>query len=133
LERDKVEHHALLTRGGEWLSLTKVTPSQYRARIKIGAEFAPNMTFSVLYVRDGDMVFQNAGIVVTQPTLDLGVHADKAVYAPGETVTLDLTSALAGKPVPANLTVSVVDEMIYVLQPEVAPSIVDFFYHPRRN
>ncbi|MDF6386973.1 hypothetical protein NLO54_23285, partial [Escherichia coli] len=107
--------------------------SQYRARIKIGAEFAPNMTFSVLYVRDGDMVFQNAGIVVTQPTLDLGVHADKAVYAPGETVTLDLTSALAGKPVPANLTVSVVDEMIYVLQPEVAPSIVDFFYHPRRN
>ena len=48
LERDKVEHHALLTRGGEWLSLTKVTPSQYRARIKIGAEFAPNMTFSVL-------------------------------------------------------------------------------------
>jgi len=133
LERDKVERHALLTRGGEWLSLQKVTPSQYRARIKIGAEFAPNMTFSVLYVRDGDMVFQNAGIVVTQPTLDLGVRADKAVYAPGETVTLDLTSALAGKPVPANLTVSVVDEMIYVLQPEVAPSIVDFFYHPRRN
>ena len=34
---------------------------------------------------------------------------------------------------PANLTVSVVDEMVYVLQPEIAPSIVDFFYHPRRN
>ena len=133
LERDKVERHALLSGAGDWLSLKKVTPTQYRARIKIGPDFAPNMTFSVLYVRDGDMVFQNAGIVVTQPTLDLTVRADKAVYAPGETVTLDLTSALAGKPVPANLTVSVVDEMVYVLQPEVAPSIVDFFYHPRRN
>ncbi|CAH2933779.1 MAG: UPF0192 protein YfaS [uncultured Paraburkholderia sp.] len=28
---------------------------------------------------------------------------------------------------------SVVDEMVYVLQPEIAPNIVDFFYHPRRN
>ncbi|AXW37190.1 hypothetical protein CJO96_02235 [Ralstonia solanacearum] len=133
LERDKVERHALLSGGGDWLALQRVTPSQYRARIKIGAEFSPNMTFSALTVRDGDMVFQNAGIVVTQPALDLTVRADKAVYAPGETVTLDLSSALAGKPVPANLTVSVVDEMVYVLQPEVAPSIVDFFYHPRRN
>ncbi|MGT2489548.1 hypothetical protein ACU4GD_00755 [Cupriavidus basilensis] len=44
-----------------------------------------------------------------------------------------MTSAFDGKPVPANITVSVVDEMVYVLQPEIAPSIVDFFYHPRRN
>ena len=50
LERDKVERHGLLSCPGDWLSLKKVTPTQYRARIKIGADFAPNMTFSVLYV-----------------------------------------------------------------------------------
>lgn len=133
LERDRVERRGLLSKGGDWLSLEKVTDRQWRARIKVGNDFSPNMTFSVLYVKDGDYVFQNAGIAVVQPTIELAVKSDKPVYAPGETVTLDLTSAFNGKPVPANLTVSVVDEMVYVLQPEIAPSIVDFFYHPRRN
>lgn len=133
LERDKVERRGLLSGGGDWVSLQKVSTTQWRARIRVGNDFSPNMTFSVLYVKDGDYVFQNAGIAVAQPVVDLAVKSDKAVYAPGETVTLDLTSSFDGKPVPANLTVSVVDEMIYVLQPEIAPGIVDFFYHPRRN
>ncbi len=133
LERDKVEARALLSKGADWLSLTRVAPTQWKARIKVGPEFAPNMTFSVLYVHDGEYVFQNAGIVVAKPSIDLSVKSDKPVYQPGETVTLDLGSALAGKPLPAHLTVSVVDEMVYVLQPEIAPDISDFFYHPRRN
>ncbi|HKT95329.1 MAG TPA: MG2 domain-containing protein, partial [Paraburkholderia sp.] len=133
LERDSVEARALLSKGADWLSLTRVAPTQWKARIKVGPEFAPNMTFSVLYVHDGEYVFQNAGIVVAKPSIDLAVRSDKPVYAPGETVTLDLGSALGGKALPAHLTVSVVDEMVYVLQPEIAPDITDFFYHPRRN
>ena len=133
LERDSVEARALLSKGADWLSLTRVAPTQWKARIKVGPEFAPNMTFSVLYVHDGEYVFQNAGIVVAKPSIDLAVKSDKPVYAPGETVTLDLGSTLGGKALPAHLTVSVVDEMVYVLQPEIAPDIADFFYHPRRN
>ncbi|NLP65900.1 alpha-2-macroglobulin family protein [Paraburkholderia sacchari] len=133
LERDSVEARALLSNGAGWLTLTRVAPTQWKAHIKVGPEFAPNMTFSVLYVHDGEYVFQNAGIVVAKPSIDLAVKSDKSVYAPGETVTLDLGSTLGGKPLPARLTVSVVDEMVYVLQPEIAPDIVDFFYHPRRN
>ena len=91
------------------------------------------MTFSVLYVHAGEYVFQNAGIVVAQPQIELNVKSDKPVYGPGDTVTLNFDSTLNGKPEAANLTVSVVDEMVYVLQPEIAPNIVDFFYHPRRN
>ncbi|MFM0646534.1 alpha-2-macroglobulin [Paraburkholderia bryophila] len=133
LERDNVEHRALLSAGGDWLQLQRVAPSQWKARIKVGAEFAPNMTFSVLYVHAGEFVFQNAGIVVAQPQIELNVKSDKPVYGPGDTVTLNFDSTLNGKPEAANLTVSVVDEMVYVLQPEIAPNIVDFFYHPRRN
>ena len=133
LERDKVEQHALLASGADWLSLTKVSDTQWRARIRIQPNFSPNMTFSVLYVKDGDYAFQNAGLAVAQPQIAIAVKSDKPVYAPGDTVQLDLDSSLAGKPLPANLTVSVVDEMVYVLQPEIAPNIVDFFYHPRRN
>ncbi|WP_233874083.1 alpha-2-macroglobulin family protein [Paraburkholderia adhaesiva] len=133
LERDNVEHRALLTTGGDWLQLQRVAPSQWKAHIKVGEAFAPNMTFSVLYVHAGEYVFQNAGIVVAQPQIELNVKSDKPVYGPGDTVTLNFDSTLNGKPKVANLTVSVVDEMVYVLQPEIAPNIVDFFYHPRRN
>ena len=133
LERDNVERRALLSAGGDWLQLQRVTPSQWKARIKVGEDFAPNMTFSVLYVHAGEYAFQNAGIVVAQPQIELNVKSDKPVYGPGDTVTLNLDSTLNGKPEAANLTVSVVDEMVYVLQPEIAPNIVDFFYHPRRN
>jgi uncharacterized protein YfaS (alpha-2-macroglobulin family) len=133
LERDNVERRALLTAGGDWLQLQRVAPSQWKARIKVGEDFAPNMTFSVLYVHAGEYVFQNAGIVVAQPQIELTVKSDKPVYGPGDTVTLNFDSTLNGKPEAANLTVSVVDEMVYVLQPEIAPNIVDFFYHPRRN
>jgi uncharacterized protein YfaS (alpha-2-macroglobulin family) len=133
LERDNVERRALLSAGGDWLQLQKVAPSQWKARIKVGADFAPNMTLSVLYVHAGEYVFQNAGIVVAQPQIELNVKSDKPVYGPGDTVTLNFDSTLNGRPEAANLTVSVVDEMVYVLQPEIAPNIVDFFYHPRRN
>lgn len=133
LERDKVEATALLAKGADWLKLEKLSDTQYRARIAVKDNFAPNLTFSVLYTKGGQYSFQNAGIKVVAPQIDVAISTDKAVYLPGDTVTVDLTTQFAGKAVPAHLTVSVVDEMVYALQPEVAPSIDQFFYHPRRN
>ncbi|MFJ2283142.1 alpha-2-macroglobulin family protein [Pseudomonas sp. NPDC087803] len=133
LERDKVEATALLVKGGDWLKLEKLSDTQYRARIPVKDNFAPNLTFSVLYTKGGQYSFQNAGIKVIAPQIDVAISTDKAVYQPGDTVTVDLTTQFAGKAVPAHLTVSVVDEMVYALQPEVAPTIDQFFYHPRRN
>ncbi|PYC13759.1 hypothetical protein DMX02_26590 [Pseudomonas jessenii] len=133
LERDKVEATALLAKGGDWLKLEKLSDTQYRARIPVKDNFAPNLTFSVLYTKGGQYSFQNAGIKVIAPQIDVAISTDKAVYLPGDTVTVDLSTQFAGKAVPAHLTVSVVDEMVYALQPEVAPTIDQFFYHPRRN
>ena len=87
----------------------------------------------MLYTKGGEYSFQNAGIKVLTPQIDVAIHTDKDKYQPGDMVTVDLSTQFAGKPVPAHLTVSVVDEMVYALQPEVAPSIDQFFYHPRRN
>ena len=133
LERDKVEATALLAKGGDWLKLEKLSDTQYRARIPVKDNFAPNLTFSVLYTKGGQYSFQNAGIKVVAPQIDVVIKTDKETYQPGDTVTVDLTTRFAGKAVPAHLTVSVVDEMVYALQPEVAPTIDQFFYHPRRN
>ena len=133
LERDKVEATALLSKGGDWLKLERLSDTQYRARIAVGNEFSPNITFSALYTRGGDYSFQNAGIKVATPQIDIAIKTDKEVVQPGDMVTVELSTLLKGKPVPTRLTVSVVDEMIYALQPEIAPGIDQFFYHPRRN
>lgn len=133
LERDKVEATALLSKGGDWLKMEKLSDTQYRARIPVKDSFAPNLTFSVLYTKGGQYSFQNAGIKVIAPQIDVVIATDKETYQPGDTVSVDLTTQFAGKPIPAHLTVSVVDEMVYALQPEVAPTIDQFFYHPRRN
>ncbi|HSC83556.1 MAG TPA: alpha-2-macroglobulin family protein, partial [Pseudomonas sp.] len=133
LERDQVEATALLSKGGDWLKLEKLNDTQYRARIPVNDRFAPNLTFSVLYTKGGDYSFQNAGIKVTKPQLDIAINPDQERYQPGDTVTIDLATQFQGKPAATRLTVSVVDEMIYALQPEIAPGIDQFFYHPRRN
>jgi uncharacterized protein YfaS (alpha-2-macroglobulin family) len=134
LERDSVEKTTLMANAGGWVNAKRLSPTQWRADIPVADDYGPNITFSVVYVKGGDYVFQNLGLKVEQPRIDIGVEADKKVYAPGETVTLDLAALVDGKPAPGTiLTVGVVDEMVYVLQPEIAPSISDFFFHPRRN
>ena len=133
LERDRVDSHALLSRGGSWLRAMKIGNKQWRAEIPVREEYAPNMTFSVLYSLRGDYVFQNRGLKVQQESIALRFKTDKEVYQPGERVSVEVTSSIGGQPAEVNLAVSVVDEMVYVLQPEIAPDIFDFFYHPRRN
>ncbi len=133
LERDKVEQVGLLGGGADWIVPKRVAPNQWRVRIPVREEYGPNITFSVAYTRQGDFVFQNAGLQIIEPRIALTFKTDKEVYQPGEKVTLDITAQLDGKPVSTLVALGVVDEMIYVLQPEIAPEIGDFFYHPRRN
>ncbi len=133
LERDQVEAHAMLAGQAGWLSLSRIAPTQWRADIPVQENYGPNITFSVLYLANGDYVFQNKGLRVAVPAVEVALKPGRERYAPGEEVTLELETRLAGRPVPAQVTLGVVDEMIYVLQPEIAPTIGNFFYHPRRN
>lgn len=134
LERDRVEQTALMTQSSNWIRSKKISPTQYEIELPIKDTYGPNITFSVVYVKGNEYVFQNLGLKVEQPKINISVQSDKPTYEPGEKVTLDLT-ALIGDKASANtqLSISVVDEMVYVLQSEIAPDIFDFFYHPRRN
>lgn len=134
LERDKVEKTSLMAGASGWLSTKRLSPTQWRVDLPVQENYGPNITLSVAYVKGSEYVFQNLGLKVEQPRIQVAVRADKPVYAPGDKVNLDLTALVGGKVAPGSvLTVGVVDEMIYVLQPEIAPDIADFFYHPRRN
>jgi len=133
LERDSVEKYGRLAAPGSVAAVRRLNDRQWEAQLQVNAQFAPNITFSVAYVRGGEFGFQNAGIAVEQPSLQVVLKTDKPSYAPGEVVTLDIDTLADGVGTPASLSVGAVDEMVYVLQPELAPGILDFFYHPRRN
>lgn len=133
LERDRVEAYGLLSDAPAGIRLTRQNDQQWSAEIPVRADFPPNITLSLLYVQDGSYVFQNKGIKVAVPAIRVAFTPDKAEYLPGETVTVDVETTLEGQPTSAYLAVSVVDEMVYVLQPEIAPPINDFFYHTRHN
>lgn len=133
LERDSVHRHGLLSKGADWLRLTRKSDTQWEAEIPITAIFPPNLTFSVLVMKDSTFLFQNKGIRVEEAAISIAMTPDQATYRPGDMVTVELFTAVEGKAIAADLAVGVVDEMVYVLQPELAPDIRDFFGHLRRN
>jgi uncharacterized protein YfaS (alpha-2-macroglobulin family) len=133
LERDSVQGAGLMTEGTDWASLTRIGDTQWRADIPIRPGYAPNRVFSVLYVKDGRYNFQNKGIKVRIPDVEIAFTADKAIYRPGDEVRVEIRTQLDGRPVSSRLAVGVVDEAVYGLQPEIAPNIRDFFQHLRRN
>lgn len=133
LERDSVQGAGLLGEGTEWASLARVSDTQWRADIPIRPGYAPNRVFSVLYVKDGRYAFQNKGIKVRIPAVEIAFTPDKAIYRPGDEVKVDILTRLDGRPVASRLAVGVVDEAVYGLQPEIAPNIQEFFQHLRRN
>ena len=119
LERDRVEATATLGQRAGWLASQRLSPTTWKLQLPVREDMSPNMTLSVAYVKNGDYVFQNQGLRVEQPRIVLDFRTPKAVYEPGEVVEVDVSTTLAGKPVAADLSVGVVDEMIYVLQPEI--------------
>lgn len=134
LERDQVEAFGRLGDSRGLATLKRLSERQWEARIEVKAEHAPNVTFSVAYVQGREFGFQNAGIVVAQPQLQITLKPDRHNYLPGDTVTVDIdTRNPAGQGVPAVLSLAAVDDMVYALQAELAPSVQEFFYHLRRN
>lgn len=133
IERDKVENYSISGEGSNWISIDKTSNRQWIAEIPVRKLFAPNVTLSVLFVKDGKFIFNNKGIKVKMPKIKVSYTLDKLDYAVGEKVSVGIKTTYLNKPISSNITFSVVDEMIYVLQPELAPDISDFFYHRRRN
>ncbi len=64
--------------------------------------------------------------------LNVNIKSDKERYAPGEKVRLQLNSTdLNGKPVPAELSVAVVDESVLSLTESVTADLLNVFYRRR--
>lgn len=133
LERDRVHDHATLASPRDWLTIEKIAAKQYRLKVPLRDFFAPNIVLSILYVRDGQYYFEHKGIKVAMEELAIKVTPSAYSLKPRDAVELKIETTLQGKPISAMVSLGVVDEMVYVLQPEIAPAMTEFFYHPRRN
>ncbi len=133
LEREKVERWSLASTPESWIQLERSSAKSFKGSLKVLEAYAPNMTLSVAYVKKGKFVFENKGIKVEIPKIELSFKFDKPRYAPGEKVSVEVQSNFKGRGIAAEMSIGVVDEMIYSLQEELAPTIFDFFYHLRRN
>lgn len=132
-EREKVESASLMSSSSSWYSLKKISDKEYTLKIPIKESFSPNVILSAVFVKNGRYFFTNAGIKVRVPTIVLDFQFDKKTYSPGEMVNMTIKASNKDKPVETNVSVSVVDEMVFTLQPDITPDITQFFNHPVRN
>lgn len=103
--------------------------------VPIRAEHAPNVFLSVTYVRDGEMyeTSKSLSVPARDKFLQVELIPDKRQYKPREPASYTiLTRDLAGRPVPGvEVSLGLVDEAIYRLQPDQTGDIRRAFYGMR--
>jgi len=112
----------------------KLTSRSTLVKIKVVNDYSPNVFVSVAYIRN-----KQYSSVQKQMVIDLGIKklsvsvaSDKASYHPGDKATYTVTTKDAkGVPVPAELSLGVVDESIYSIFDDQS-DIVKAFY-PKRG
>jgi uncharacterized protein YfaS (alpha-2-macroglobulin family) len=123
--RDLYEVRSLALRGGTGIVAFPLRP-----------EYAPNAFVSV-HVRKGREVHTRTieiPIEAERHDLAIALKPDRAQYGPGDSARVDVeTRDGAGHPVPAEVSVGVVDEAIYSLRADATPDPHDVFYGRRPN
>ncbi|MFT7621104.1 MAG: hypothetical protein ACI9WU_000265 [Myxococcota bacterium] len=117
-------------------SVVKVKGNSRLFELKLTAKHAPNVYASVAFAAGKSFYSLSKSIDVSPAhrLLKVKLTADKAVYEPGKTAvwTAHVTDR-KGKPVEAELSISLVDEAVYAISKELAPPIGRFFYGHRPN
>ncbi len=129
--RWSVENETVVERGSR-----KVAGTSTLVDIPLKAAHQPNAWAVFEVIAEG--AHQVAEVPLRVPPLDkrlqVKVQPDRAHYQPGDTMKLSLeVKDRAGQPVAADLSVSVVDEAIYALCPELHPEPFKFFHPSRRH
>ena len=104
--------------------------------VPITSESAPDFFVSASFFYDNE--FYNGTKMVKVPPSDrklsVEIKSSKPQYTPGEgaQLTVDAKDA-AGKPVNAEISLGVVDEAIYGIQPDTTPDAIRIFYGTQYN
>lgn len=104
--------------------------------ITITSAYRPNFYVSVSYIKDKRFAVNEDGakVSVRSQALRVRIEPSKRKYRPGDKAEYKIkVSDTKGKPVSAELSMGVVDEAIYAIEPESTTPILDFFYSHRDN
>lgn len=97
-------------------------------------DLAPNFYVSVTGIKENALVQKYKSVIVnpSKKFVNVSVVPDKTVYKPREKATYTIvTTGSDGTPVTAEVSLGIVDESIYALQPEYAQDIRKHFIHKR--
>jgi alpha-2-macroglobulin len=129
---------ALLTVEADKVLMSRVIPLTGAATVvdlPVEASYAPNAYVAVAYVK-GKEFFEGSrrlAIDISDRKLDVRIEPSKLKALPGETIDYRIRSLDEnGKPVPAELSLSVVDESIFAIQKDQT-DILNGFYPRRYN
>src|SRR5579872_1933489 len=105
--------------------------------LPITADNEPGIYVSAAFIRKGEL-YQSAKKVKVPPEehkLNVKLTTDKPQYLPGQTATYDVAvTGSDGKPVArTDLSLGVVDEAIYAIQPDMTLDIVSYFFGNEYN
>jgi uncharacterized protein YfaS (alpha-2-macroglobulin family) len=128
-----------ITLEGDRLYQSQVVKAQgalTRVRVPLTREQIPNAYISVCMVRNKELVQRVLEVRVGQRVgaLQVNVQTDKPRYEPGETLTARIqTTDLQGRPIPAEVSLAVVDEAIYSIREDHPNAVYRAFYARRWN
>ncbi|HET6387392.1 MAG TPA: MG2 domain-containing protein, partial [Armatimonadota bacterium] len=124
---------ALITLEGATLYHAWAVPLKRRStgfNVKLDPSFGAGVTLSVCCIHDGQYFSSSKNLNISDlaRTLNIKVSGDRRRYYPGDPATLTIrTLNAAGRGVPAEVSVGVVDSAIYAIRPEPPQSITDAF------
>lgn len=113
-----------------WTKVVPLTSAATKVALPIEPEYAPNAYLTVSFVHNKQFFEDSKRINVDlgAKKLDVTVTADKSILKPRETVTYTIKTALpGGKPVPADVSLGVVDEAIYAIKEDSSDPVKAFY------
>jgi uncharacterized protein YfaS (alpha-2-macroglobulin family) len=125
---------ALVTVEGERLGQQQVihlTGPSALIKIPLTVQDFPSVSVNVAIIQDHQVYEQQQRLPVLRrdQKLTVSVATDKARYKPGETAAYTVTTRnYLGQPVPAEVSLGVVDASIYAIAEDPAPDMEGFFY-----
>ena len=134
------EHIALITTERGHIYEKKVVQLQGNStlyELPITADMAPVMYVSVIVIKAADgksppdfkMGMLRLNVSPSRQTIFVSLESDKDVAKPGDTVTYTVrTKDVDGKPVPADVSLALVDKAALALVPTNSPPLLDVFY-----
>lgn len=128
----------LTTEGSSILSkqLVHAGDTNITVDIPITVESQPNIYVAAVFVWN-DEIYQGSkslNVPALERRLKIDITPAKQQFQPGEAATYNISAKdWTGKPVQAELSVGVVDDAIYAVEPDMSGDIVRAFYGQREN